>query len=102
MEKIEGVPLADVWDQMSFDSKASLTAQICEHLKFLQDLRFTQIGSLYFSSIRERVDVNASVDHSRSIGTDFVIGRVVSLWFLETSAYSFLPTVGLCHPRTSS
>ena len=73
MEKTEGVPLADVWGGMSFDSKASLTVDICERLKVLQDLRFIQIGNLYFSSTRERVGTNASVD-----GTDFVISRFVS------------------------
>lgn len=83
MEKIEGVPLADVWHEMSFDSKASLTVETCERLKVFQDLRFSQIGSIYFSSIRERVGANVSVDYSRSIGTDFVIGRVVSPWFFR-------------------
>lgn len=51
IEKIDGVPLADVRDGMSFDSKASLTVEICEHLDVLQDLQFTKIGSLHFSSI---------------------------------------------------
>ncbi|ODM24201.1 hypothetical protein SI65_02089 [Aspergillus cristatus] len=78
MEGIEGVPLADVWDEMPFDSKASLTVEICEHLKVLQDLQFAQIGSLYFSSIRNRVGANIPV-----YGTDFVIGRVVSPWFFR-------------------
>lgn len=93
MEKTEGVPLANVWDGMSFDSKASLTVDICERLKVLQDLRFIQIGNLYFST-RERVGTNASVD-----GTDFVISRFVSPWFFRDKRI-FLS--GDCGPFPSS
>ncbi|KAE8137446.1 hypothetical protein BDV38DRAFT_282993 [Aspergillus pseudotamarii] len=93
MEKIGGIPLSDMWDEMSFDTKASLTTEVCGYLRVLQDLQFTQIGSLYFSSVREQVDTrdfgddlgakppNAPVNCS--IGTDFVIGRVVSPWFFR-------------------
>ncbi|KAB8224476.1 hypothetical protein BDV33DRAFT_165443 [Aspergillus novoparasiticus] len=53
MEKIGGVPWSDIWDEMSFEAKASLTTEICRYVKSLQGLQFTQIGSLYFSSVRE-------------------------------------------------
>lgn len=93
MEKIGGIPLSDMWDEMSFDTKASLTTEVCGYLRGLQDLQFTQIGSLYFSSVREQVDTrdfdddlgankpNATVDCS--IDMDFVIGRVVSPWLFR-------------------
>ncbi|KAE8415350.1 hypothetical protein BDV36DRAFT_298207 [Aspergillus pseudocaelatus] len=78
---------------MSFEVKASLTTEICGYLESLQGLQFTQIGSLYFSSVREPVGTkdigdaleaiptNTTVDCG--IGTDFVIGRVVSPWFFR-------------------
>ncbi|KAE8367514.1 hypothetical protein BDV27DRAFT_142671 [Aspergillus caelatus] len=79
--------------RMSFEVKASLTTEICGYLESLQGLQFTQIGSLYFSSVREPVGTrdigdaleaiptNTTVDCG--IGTDFVIGRVVSPWFFR-------------------
>jgi aminoglycoside phosphotransferase len=91
LEKIEGVPLSSIWEKMPFDSKVSLTVEITNLQAQLDNLHFTQIGSLYFSTIRSQVNSRiASFDDShkkmnvdRDIGTDFVIGRMVSPWFFR-------------------
>ncbi|KAJ5934456.1 hypothetical protein N7466_004003 [Penicillium verhagenii] len=98
MEKIEGVPLSDIWNEMSFDSKESLTLEMCNHLKVLHDLPFTQIGNLYFRSVSEQVGTGKSSGGletnscktaiDRGIGTEFVIGRVVSPWFFRDKRIS--------------
>ncbi|QRD93459.1 hypothetical protein F9C07_2204734 [Aspergillus flavus] len=98
MEKIGGVPLLDIWDEMPVEAKESLPTEICGYLKSHQDLQFIKIGSLYFSLVRERVGTrdfggtlqaiptNTTLDCG--INTDFVIGRAVSLWFFRDKRLS--------------
>lgn len=98
MEKIGGVPLSDIWDEMPVEAKESLPTEICGYLKSHQDLQFIKIGSLYFSLVRERVGTrdfggtlqaiptNTTLDCG--INTDFVIGRAVSLWFFRDKRLS--------------
>lgn len=51
IEKIEGVPLSEVWEKMDFDSKVRLTLEISNLLQQQHGLEFSQIGNLYFSTV---------------------------------------------------
>lgn len=87
LEKIQGSCLYDVWDEMPFDSKVDLTVRMAGLVRQLHDLSFTRIGSLYFSTIADKV--NSKTDGvcgnevDKDIGNAFVIGRVVSPWFFR-------------------
>ena len=124
LEKIEGIPLSEVWERMDFDSKSSLSREMAHILQQLSDLRFREIGNLYFSEVQSRVsnrilssngaetkdgtkahdstafysgheddnDIDtgkgvissdSTVNVDQGIGTEFVIGRIVSPWFFR-------------------
>ena len=50
MEKVPGVPLADVWSDIDLETKVRVTRSVAGYVRQLQDLRrrFTAIGNLYF------------------------------------------------------
>ena len=93
LKKIRGVPVSEVWESMRFGSKACLTVQISNYMKELHCLQFSQIGNIYFSAIKDRV--NSGIDYTNiesedsdvsvdcGIGSEFVIGRMVSPWFFR-------------------
>lgn len=100
IEKIEGVPLSEVWEKMDFGSKVRLTLEISNLLQQQHGLEFSQIGNLYFSTVAAQVNNrietfsnaeafggrsanNGNLKVDRGIGTDFVIGRMVSPWFFR-------------------
>lgn len=56
LEKIEGVPLSYVWEQMDFDSKVRLTLEISNLLQQQHDLEFSQTGNLYFATVATQVN----------------------------------------------
>lgn len=56
LEKIEGVPLSDVWEQMDFESKVRLTLEISNLLQQQHDLEFSQIGNFYFATVTTQVN----------------------------------------------
>lgn len=75
----------------------------------LHNLAFTQIGNLYFSIIRDRVNTKMESIESAvikrsdecvyaGIGTDFVIGRMVKPAFSWTKVSTSLLIVGLFIP----
>ena len=96
MEKMDGVPLADVWQDMTFDAKTSLVVDFAEKIQPLLDLRFSLFGNIYFADISHQVgcsplmvgkpeageDVTvAKFDVDIGGDRDYVIGRVVSMGF---------------------
>ena len=50
MEKIDGVPLFDVWRKVPWDQKLALVDNIAELITELQSQVFDEIGALYFKS----------------------------------------------------
>lgn len=50
MEKLAGVPLWDVWRQVSWDRKLELTEEVAAMIAQLQHFKFDRIGSLFFES----------------------------------------------------
>lgn len=94
MEKIEGVPLNNIWETIPFTSKKDLTVQMAEYLAELQNMQFPRIGSLYFAALRHRVHAEdesfegrpvdgANNPESQCVDNDFVVGRTVSPWFFR-------------------
>lgn len=112
IEKINGIPLSGAWESMNFESKVKLSNEMSRYLQQLSSLRFDEIGNLYFSTIQDKVNARRrSLDdtvtkestniHDRTllnpdnetgdetepvnqnIGTEFVIGRIVSPWFFR-------------------
>lgn len=95
MERADGVPLDQVWDNMPLDAKTRLTDDFAHRMKQLLDIRFTLLGNIYFVDIWNQVGYAPLFDHhprhnSGSIdvdigGTDgnFVIGRMVSTRFFR-------------------
>ncbi|KAH8589641.1 phosphotransferase enzyme family-domain-containing protein [Bisporella sp. PMI_857] len=86
MEKVDGVPLIDVWDVMSFDSKVNLTVEFAGFMKQLQACRFPMFGNLNFTKVWNQAgytpilskhDPVADVINT-DIGVDgeFVVGRM--------------------------
>ncbi|KAL2819050.1 hypothetical protein BDW59DRAFT_151664, partial [Aspergillus cavernicola] len=56
LEYVEGTPLSDLWDRMSFDAKSDLTIRMLEHSKYMRNFYFSHFGNLYFSKDREQVN----------------------------------------------
>ena len=96
MEKISGVPLEKVWDEMNFDAKMDFTVAFAPHMKQLQQLRFPMFGSIYFADIWDKVDSkhfcprcgypssSAAINDSyAAMSKEFVIGRMVSTRFFR-------------------
>ncbi len=93
MEKVDGVPLNDVWDIMPFDSKVDLTVEFARFIKQLQACRFPLLGNLYFADIWNQAgytpilsEYEPAVDVANTdIGIDgeFVVGRMVSTRFFR-------------------
>ena len=89
LKKMKGVPMCEVWDNIKFSSKVRLTVQMSNLQKELRRLQFDQIGSLYFSTVKARV--NSRMDSIEAenkngnviIDSEFVIGRMVSPWFFR-------------------
>lgn len=50
MEKLEGVPLIDVWRKISWDRKLTLVEEVAKLVKELHGHEFDTIGALYFKS----------------------------------------------------
>ena len=47
MEKVQGMPLGDVWDTMDFDAKQGLTRIIASWMVELSRIKFSKIGSIF-------------------------------------------------------
>ena len=78
MEKVPGVPLADVWSDIDLETKARVTRSVAGYVRQLQDLRrrFTAIGNLYF---REESDTfNPAVRVSQTEDEKYVLGPLVT------------------------
>jgi hypothetical protein len=93
MEKVDGVPLNDVWEAMPFDSKADLTVGFAGFMKQLRACRFPLFGNLYFADVWNQAGYapilskhEPAVDVANTdIGIDgeFVVGRMVSTRFFR-------------------
>ncbi|QMW46778.1 hypothetical protein G4B11_010233 [Aspergillus flavus] len=93
MEKIGGVPLSDIWDEMPVEAKESLPTEICGYLKSHQDLQFIKIGSLYFSLVRERVGTRDFGGTLQAIPTNTTLDCGINTDFIERIKHiSPLPT----------
>ena len=67
LEKIDGVPLSDVWERMDFKSKTKLSKEIAQTIQQLSNLRFRKIGSLYFSEVQNQLrDRKPSSDSTKT------------------------------------
>ena len=132
LEKVDGIPLSEVWESMDFDSKSRLSRDLGHILQQLSGLCFSEIGNLYFSKIRNRVSnrilssngeeaidgtktlhrtqynsgnkdnndmetqksvlgSDSTVNLDQGIGSEFVVGRIVSPWFFRDKRV-LLPT----------
>ena len=78
LEKIDGVPLTDVWERMDFESKTRLSREIAQTIQQLSSLRFREIGNLYFSTVQNRVrDRILSADSAETKNSIIAHGRTV-------------------------
>lgn len=89
MEKVDGVAIDTVWDDMPFDEKTNLTVEFAEHMKQLCARRFPLLGNIYFADIWNQVGykpLEFQPQHA-ALGTEapefgvdgeFVIGTMVS------------------------
>jgi len=50
MEKVTGCPALDIWDNLAWEVKEKVVAQVARDLISIFELRFTMAGSLYLSS----------------------------------------------------
>lgn len=88
LEYVEGTPLSDLWENISYSAKSSLTVQVREYFQDMRKFEFSWIGNLYFSTVRDQVNgqpaewARSSTDDPGS-DEEFVIGRVVSPWFFR-------------------
>jgi aminoglycoside phosphotransferase (APT) family kinase protein len=95
MEKVDGVPLDRVWDDMTFNAKTKFTVAFAGYMKQLRELQFPLFGSIYFVDIWNQVGytpIRLANDHPPSskalsgdigINDSFVIGRIVATRFFR-------------------
>ncbi len=57
MEKMDGVPLWDVWRKVPWERKLELTETIAGMIKQLRDRKFDRIGGLFFKSALNRGNI---------------------------------------------
>jgi len=55
MEKIQGVPMCDVWRKIPWERKLVLVEVLAGFIKEMQDQKFDSIGALYFESALENI-----------------------------------------------
>lgn len=55
MEKIQGVPMCDVWRKIPWERKLVLVEVLAGFIKEMQDQKFDSIGALYFKSALENI-----------------------------------------------
>lgn len=92
MEKINGVTVQSVWDDMSFDDKSRLTIEFAGHLQQLCRWRFPSLGSIYFSDVWSQVGYKPlsfqspdadGIEGEFGVNGDYVIGTMVSTRFFS-------------------
>ncbi|KAL4782572.1 kinase-like domain-containing protein [Aspergillus varians] len=88
LKYIEGTPLSDLWDGMSFDAKSDLTFRMLEQIKYMRSFYFSYFGNLYFSKDREQVNGQPAewlrnLTNEPGNDPEFVIGRIVHPWFFR-------------------
>ena len=78
MERVEGVPLADIWASLTWDAKVSCVKDVASIMAQLFELRYDSIGNLYnpedLPILSER-KIQKNVDESNSV----VLDRIVSM-----------------------
>lgn len=76
MEKLDGVPLGDVWHDIPWERKLELTENIAGMVKQMQDHKFEQIGGLYFSSAWDRNVIRPSTTSESALSvTDLTLAE---------------------------
>ena len=71
MERLGGLPLGDVWRQIPWDSKVTLTERLAEIVNQLGNHTFDRIGSLYFqSALANRRDESSDKEQGDVDSTD--------------------------------
>ncbi|KAL4942001.1 phosphotransferase enzyme family-domain-containing protein [Aspergillus oleicola] len=88
LEYIEGTPLLDLWDDMSFEAKSELNVRMQGYIQQMRAFNFSRLGNLYFSNVQDRVNGHPAQWQRTStseVETDskFTIGRIVSPWFFR-------------------
>ncbi|MCJ1262716.1 hypothetical protein MMC22_002586 [Lobaria immixta] len=85
MERVEGVPLADIWASLTWDAKVSCVKDVASIMAQLFELRYDSIGNLYNPEdlpIPSERKIQKNVDESNSV----VLGRIVS-WSTSWNAH---------------
>ena len=79
MERVEGVPLADIWNSLTWDTKVSCVRDVASIVAQLFELRYDSIGNLYNAedlSIPSKRKTQKDVAESNFV----VLGRIVSMY----------------------
>ncbi|KAM0415715.1 hypothetical protein ACHAPT_013331 [Fusarium lateritium] len=94
MERVQGVPLDQVWDTMPFEAKIELTAELARSLKQLWQRPFSMLGSIYYADVWNQVDYMPTLGLDAGINDTFVIGRMVSTRFFRDKCLLLRPSRG--------
>ncbi|RTE84777.1 hypothetical protein BHE90_000531 [Fusarium euwallaceae] len=94
MERVQGVPLDQVWDTMPFEAKMHLTAELAHSLKTLRQRPFSMLGSIYYADVWNQVDYMPTLGLDAGIDGTFVVGRMVSTRFFRDKRLLLRPNRG--------
>lgn len=56
LEMINGIPIREAWSKMSEAARFALFTELAEHTKGLLQLRFSELGNIYFSDVADQVN----------------------------------------------
>ncbi|RSL56980.1 hypothetical protein CEP54_008564 [Fusarium duplospermum] len=94
MERVQGVPLDQVWDKMPFEAKMHLTVDLAHSLKKLRQRPFPMLGSIYYADVWNQVDYIPTLGLDAGIDGTFVVGRMVSTRFFRDKRLLLRPNRG--------
>ena len=80
MERIPGVPLADIWNSLSWDTKVSCVKDVASIVAQLFEVRYNSIGNL-FNAKGSPVDSERTSRDNAAGPDDVVLDRIVSIEF---------------------
>lgn len=89
MEKVDGTPLAHVWDAMPFEAKKRLSTDLARSYQILWRQPLPLYGNIYHIDVWNQVGFmptmvgRSSCHHDVGVGGSFVIGRMVSTRFFR-------------------
>jgi hypothetical protein len=67
MDKVEGVPLSQVWDMMTLPQKLQILLALTRLQKQWLSVTFSQYGSLYYAKDVESPESNYFVKNGQSV-----------------------------------